>query len=184
MCNQLDRRNGPPCVGSQVVPRGWCRAGLPWWRGLVPLACAMARRVSGNACLVRKTAPGSVPPEAVWLTGEESGAGFHSWTLSPLRTYSTLPPPDPKRDQLTSGVTSSHPSTIGTVHRVRPHVVLVEGAEQCLPGSDSASCRWPTRRRGLATRSATRPATRRPPRAPLHRGRPPGRYAEAGYLLI
>ena len=46
--------------------------------GLVPLDGDNVARTSGNACLVRKTASERGPSEAVWLTGEEPGAGFHS----------------------------------------------------------------------------------------------------------
>ena len=60
-------------------------------------------------------------------------------TLSPLRTYSALPPSDPKRDQLTSGVTSSDLPAVRAIDGVGPHVVLVEGAELGLPGVGMAS---------------------------------------------
>ena len=52
-------------------------------RDLVACGRCHGPTTSGNACLGRKTAPEGVPPEAVWLSGEESRAGvFVSDTLA------------------------------------------------------------------------------------------------------
>ena len=114
------------------------------------------------------------PPRAA------SGGGLANWRrawsrLSQLghsrhfeRTPSYLRP-TPKRDQLTSGVTSSDLAPVGTVHGVGPHVVLVERAEPGLPGG-AVPCSSPTTLTGSATRSGSRPATSPHRCAPLRQG--------------